>query len=318
MGRHKASELTADMRQKVTLAAELYYVYQLTQREVAAQMGISRVWVGKLLQKAEELDIVRIEVCTGSAGERSLEEALIQKYNVKRAKVVHSPEASMALQTCGRAAAHYLTGILRKSDHISVFWGETLAAMVSAFLPLSFPEVTVAPFVGGIGFEAHVIPNQIAFRLAEKLSAHIHPLHAPGYVAGRHERDLLLGDPTIRAALESAENADLLIVGMGALRHPTLVRTGSVSDREFSELEALGAIGDVSLHFMDCRGRIVRHSVHDRMISADLERTRHRAREVIGVACGKEKARIWHAALTGGWIDTVITDDAAAAEMLCL
>ena len=318
MGRHKASELSDEMIQKVTLAAELYYVYHLTQLEVAAQMDISRVWVGKLLRKAEELGIVRIKVCTDSAGVRSLEAALVEKYGIKRAKVVHSPEEDLVLQTCGRAAAHYLTGILQKNDRISIFWGETLAAMVAEFLPLYFPEVTVTPFVGGIGFDARVIPNQIAFQLAEKLSARIHPLHAPCYVTGSNQRNLLLQDPIIRSALEMSESADILIVGMGALRHPTLVRTRSVSNREFAELEALGAIGDVSLHFMDCRGRIVRHSVHERMISADLERARRHAREVIGVACGKGKARIWHAALSGGWIDTVITDEAAAAEMLCL
>ncbi len=318
MGRHKMVALSFEMRQKVTLAAELYYVYRLTQNDIAVQMGVSRVWVGKLLQKAEELGIVRVEVNTASSGILELETALQTRFGLKCAKVVRCAGPEPCIQAGARAAASYLAGILRPTDCVSTFWGSTLAAVVSSFVPLSFPDVTVVPFTGGLGFDKAVTPNQIAYALAEKLSARICPLHAPGIVAGRTERDLLLSDPTIRKAVELSENADILVLGMGPLRHPTLVSTSAVSEQEFAKLESIGCVGDICLTFLDRHGRLVDHPIQDRMLGGNLEKARPRAREVITVACGVTKAAILHATMTGKWVDTVVTDENTARAVLSI
>ncbi len=318
MGRHKAIDVSFEMTQKIMLAAELYYVYHLTQSDIASQMGVSRVWVGKLLQKAEELGIVRIEVNTASAGISELESALKKNFGLKFAKVVRCGGPESSQQTCARAAASYLAGILRPDDCISTFWGTTLASIVSQFVPLSFPEVTVIPFSGGLGYNKAVTPNEIAYTLAEKLSAKVRPLHAPGIVAGRQERDLLLSDPTIRDTIERSENADILVLGMGPLWHPTLVKTEGVSDLEFSELESIGCVGDICLNFLDKEGRLVDHPIHDRILSGDLEKARPRAREVITASCGLTKAGILRATMVGKWVDTVFTDEETATAVLSM
>ena len=318
MGRHKAIDVSFEMTQKIMLAAELYYVYHLTQSDIASQMGVSRVWVGKLLQKAEELGIVRIEVNTASAGISELESALKKNFGLKFAKVVRCAGPESSQQTCARAASSYLAGILRPDDCISTFWGTTLASIVSQFVPLSFPEVTVIPFSGGLGYNKAVTPNEIAYTLAEKLSAKVRPLHAPGIVAGRQERDLLLSDPTIRDTIERSENADILVLGMGPLWHPTLVKTEGVSDLEFSELESIGCVGDICLNFLDREGRLVDHPIHDRILSGDLEKARPRAREVITASCGLTKAGILRATMVGKWVDTVFTDEETATAVLSM
>ncbi len=318
MGRHKAQGLSQEMLQRVTLAAELYYVYNLTQNDIAEQLGVSRVWVGKLLQKAEELGIIRIEVNTASAGILELEQALCTKFGIKHAKVVRCAGPEPCIQAGARAAASYLAGILRHSDCVATFWGATLAAVVSEFVPLHFPGVTVVPFAGGLGFDKDVTPNQIAYTLAERLSAKICPLHAPGIVAGRKERDLLLSDPTIRDVVELSENADILVLGIGPLWHPTLVSTRAVSDQEFEELKAIGCVGDICLNFLDGSGRLVDHPIQERRLGGSLEKARPRAREVIVVACGVTKAAILRATMVGQWVDTVVTDENTARAVLAL
>lgn len=318
MGRHKATDVSFEMMQKITLAAELYYVYHLTQSDIAAQMGISRVWVGKLLQKAQDIGIVRIEVKTASAGVAELENALKNKFGLKCAKVVRCVRTEPCQQTCARAAASYLAGILHPNDCVSTFWGTTLAAIVSDFVPLHFPDVTVVPFSGGLGYNKAVTPNEIAYTLAEKLSAKARPLHAPGIVAGRKERDLLLSDPTIRDTINLSENADILVLGMGPLRHPTLVSANGVSEEEFAELESIGCVGDICLTFLDSEGNLIDHPIHDRILSGDLIKARPRAREVITASCGVTKARILRATMVGKWVDTVITDEETAREVLSL
>ncbi len=318
MGRHKAVDVSFEMMQKVTLAAELYYVYHLTQSDIAAQMGVSRVWVGKLLQKAEDLGIVRIEVNTASAGISELENALKNNFGLKCAKVIRCAGLESSQQTCARAAASYLAGILHPDDCVSTFWGTTLASIVSQFVPLSFPNVTVVPFSGGLGNNKAVTPNQIAYILAEKLSAKVCPLHAPGILAGRKERDLLLSDPAIRDTIELSENADVLVLGMGPLRHPTLVSTRGVSEEEFADLESIGCVGDICLTFLDSEGHLIDHPIHDRILSGNLTKARRHAREVITASCGITKAGILRACMVGKWVDTVFTDEATAQAILAM
>lgn len=312
----KIDELSPDIFQKVALAAELYYIYHMTQNEIANQMGVSRVWVSKLLKKAEECGIVKIDVTTNSAGVRDIEQKIIEKYHLRNVKVVKATDQKQSLISCGRAASNYLTSIIRRNDRISVFWGTTLAAMVQQFVPLEFPDVTVIPLVGGIGTNPALLSNQIAIQLAQNLGAKCHPLHAPGFVAGKEERDLLLRDPSIRTAIDITENVDIAIFGLGALRNSTIIHSDCISDKEFDELEKAGAVGDLCLHFLNAEGKIVNHPIHDRLVSGNLSTIRSRAREVMCLGCGKAKVPIIRATLANHWIDSLFTDFETAAALL--
>lgn len=201
-----------------------------------------------------------------------------------------STDEKQSLIYCGRAASNYLTSIIRRNDRIGILWGTTLAAMVQQFVPLEFPDVTVIPLVGGIGTNPALLCNQIAMNLAQTLCAKCHPLHAPGFVAGKEERDLLLRDPTIRTAIDISENVDIAIFGLGALRNPTILNSGCISEREFP--------------------------IHNRLVSGDLGLIRHRAREVMCVGYGKAKVPILRATLENNWIDSLFTDYDTATMLL--
>lgn len=309
-------ELSPDLLQKVTLAAELYYIYHMTQNEIANQMGVSRVWISKLLKKAEDCGIVKIDVTTYSAGVREIEQKIIEKYHLRNVKVVKTTDPKQSLIHCGRAASNYLASIIRHNDKVCIFWGTTLATMVQQFVPLEFPDVTVVPLVGGIGTNPALLSNQIAINLAHNLGAKCYPLHAPGFVAGKKERDLLLGDPTIKAAIDISEKVDIAIFGLGALRNSTITNSNCISAQEFDELEAAGAVGDLCLHFLNQKGQIVNHPIHDRLVSGDLNTIRRHAREVMCVGRGKSKVPIIRATLENHWIDSLFTDFETAALLL--
>ena len=58
----KNNENNDSMLDKMTLIATLYYKDKLSQQEIAKKLHISRPWVSKLLSRAEELGIVKIEI----------------------------------------------------------------------------------------------------------------------------------------------------------------------------------------------------------------------------------------------------------------
>ena len=59
----------------------------------------------------------------------------------------------------------------------------------------------------------------------------------------------------------------------------------------------------------------LRHPIHDRIVGTGLETIKGIPR-VIGVAGGKEKVAVIRAALCGGLINVLVTDDQTAAQLL--
>ena len=74
-------------------------------------------------------------------------------------------------------------------------------------------------------------------------------------------------------------------------------------------------VGDIALQFFDRAGGKVAHPIHERIVGTSLETIKGIPR-VIGVAGGKEKVAVIRAALCGGLINVLVTDDQAASELL--
>src|SRR3954462_11605612 len=79
--------------------AQLYYRLHLSQQEIGDRVGLSRFQVGRLLDRAVEESIVRIEVVHPDARLVELEGALVHPFGPDGAVVADAPAA-----TAGNAA----------------------------------------------------------------------------------------------------------------------------------------------------------------------------------------------------------------------
>lgn len=315
-GQTGRNNLDKQMYEKVLLAAELYYLYRFSQQEIATRMGISRPWVSKLLKRAEEIGMVKVEVLTPSAGVIKLEEELKKKYGLLNAKVVKSFSQEDTLKNAGKAAANYVLSVLQSKDTIGVSWGRSLAAMADEFTEVYYPGVSVVPIIGGLGINPEFLSNQIAAKIASALGAKSFLLHAPAFTVGKAERDVFLKDPSIGSIISKCENVTIALTGMGVLRGSTMHKVGYIPDKAIEELDSIGAVGDIALRFIDADGRIVSHSIHDSLVASDLNAVRKRAKQIVGVASGIHKVSVIRAALKGKWLDVLITDYDTATELL--
>jgi DNA-binding transcriptional regulator LsrR (DeoR family) len=311
--------VSQELTEKLVLAAELYYIYDLPQKDIAARLGVSRPWVSKLLKRAEEIGIVRIDVNTNTAGISDIEKKLIDKYGLKNAKIVKTSttDSSLALAQAAHAAAHFLVSIIEPRNTIGIAWGSTLAAMFNQYLPVSFPGVTVVPLVGGIGRNADILSNQLASKLAASLGARYRLLHTPAFVVGKQERETIMNDPATKELIEMTENVDIAILAMSTLdiTH-AFTKFGYMSRQEYDELVELDVAGDVALRFIDHDGAIANHDAHDKLIAGDLSKTVKHARYTIGFALGQRKVPIIRAALKGKWMNVLISDLETAIAVL--
>ena len=110
----KKKENADNMLDKIVLVATLYYKNKLSQQEIAKKLSISRPWVSKLLSRAEDLGIVKIEINSPVTGNSQLEEALKEKYGLSYAGVISTKDQNR--DYVAQAAADYFISQLKPKD----------------------------------------------------------------------------------------------------------------------------------------------------------------------------------------------------------
>ena len=92
------------------------------------------------------------------------------------------------------------------------------------------------------------------------------------------------------------------------------MRTGFLTGAEIDELLALGAVGEICGRAIGGDGQVIRHGTNLRAMAIPLDDPAHPTR--IGIAAGPLKVAPLAAALRGGWLSGLITDEITAAAIL--
>lgn len=309
----------AERRDFLIETAKLYYEQGLSQEDIARRFGISRSSVSLALKACREQKIVEIRIQDSPTAILRLQVELEERFHLSRALVVPAeadPERAKA--RVGQAAASFLEFELRDGLRVGLSWGTTLFQAVQQVRPLALSGIEVIQLHGGLGAEEPAIDAfGLAQSLAEKLHGRYRIIQAPISVGSREMRDLLVREPGIAETLRLASRADLALFGVGsnAPALSSLVRTGYLSAAESKRLLAAGAVGTVcGLHY-DARGRPFHCPWNERVVGIEADALLRIPRR-IGVAAGLGKAEALKAALLGGLINTLVTDEGLARALL--
>jgi len=296
--------------------ADLYYMRDMTQQEIAERLGISRPTVCRLLQRSRAEGIVRIDVIPPDGAHHQIERELEERFSLREAIVVTGRHDAATQRALGRAAAEYLDRILKGGEKIGVSWGTTLRAVVDSLRPRPLGP-TVVPLVGGVGqITPGIHANDLAHGIAESFGGEVHLLHAPAVVASPRVRRAMASDDGIARSLALARRVDIALVGIGALvPSSTLVRSGYFSADQLAALRRRGAVGDVCTRAFTREGSPVDDTLERRILAVELSDLR-RISQVVAVAGGPAKADAIHGALSGRLVDVLVTDHQAARAVL--
>jgi len=136
-------------------------------------------------------------------------------------------------------------------------------------------------------------------------------------MVGSHElRDQLLNEPEVQHVMNMAQLADIAMVGIGSLKTSTEFEGfGYKSQKELDLLKKRGAVGEMHGEYFNSVGEPLDLQHHHRLISIRLE-TLRKMKHVVGVAGGADKIEALQAALKGGFIHSLITDEMTARALL--
>jgi DNA-binding transcriptional regulator LsrR (DeoR family) len=299
-------------------AAWLYYVEDLTQKEIAERLHLSRVKVTRLLKKARATGVVEFRI-TKPTAHLELEKRLCRDFGLDDAFVVPTEESGAGLRrSLGRAGATFLQDLMRPGVRIGLGMGRTLA-QIPPFLELerSSDGCTFQEMVGGagrtdLGFDTY----NVSYTLARICGGRTEHIFAPVVTESAEMRDMLMQDPQIAAALEEAAQSDIALIGIGDVSDDMLLlQLGDCADKQIEVLRESGAVGDILGHFFDLYGQPVSCAVDDRLVALPLEELRD-IPLTVAIAGGLMKTEAILGALRTGCVDVLITDSATATAVV--
>lgn len=293
-------------------AASLYYEKKLTQQEIADLLKLSRQTVSKLLGDALRENIVEIKIHNPKTDRENLGAQICEKFGIQNCVVcgVSNNGADLRRMITVKTAADYIAPIVEKGNlKIALSWGRTIQALIGQMPELATRNNTVFPLFGATDNEhAYFSSNELARGMADKIGAHVKYAWFP-YLPDSTEDCRLLKNLSYYKNMQSLWNeADVAIVGIGG----TMIL--EVFGKTFGYRENRHTvIGDVATHFFNKKGELV--DLYADTLCASVENLKN-AKQTVAVACGDDKVCAIVGALRTGMIDTLITDEYTASQIL--
>jgi DNA-binding transcriptional regulator LsrR (DeoR family) len=305
--------------QQATRAAWLYFIGGLTQAQVAKRLGVNRIRVNRLLAQAREQGLVQIRVTGRLADCIALEEKLKECFHLADAVVVPTPpDQSRVPYVIGNAAGVALAERLEDGMAVGVGWGRTLRLSLRSVPRRPMNKLSVISLLGGLTRGAAMNPYETASHLADLVNASCYYIAAPALADSQLTKNVLMAQPMLREVFGRGEAVDLAFLSVGELSNEcTMAKVGLVDGEDVKSLRTAGAAGDICVHWIDRRGRIVDHPLNLRSIA--LPPTKLSAIPCVILASGgKQKIDVIHGALHGKMANVLVTDEFTAKGVLAL
>jgi DNA-binding transcriptional regulator LsrR (DeoR family) len=288
----------------------MHYEADLSQIEIARRLGISAATVSRLLRRAREEGIVRIEIADLATPE-DLTQQLIERLGLRAAALVATSEVGMLASLAGPVGTLLKDAGLGETSVVAIGWGRAIREIVRAGLP-RLTGVTVVPATGGMQEgAAHFQINEFVRTAAEQMGGTPQFLHAP-YLPSPALREAFLSDPGVKSRLALWDRIDAAIVGVGL---PHAVDPVYASAATAGEKALAHAAGDVIRHYFDADGRLLDWEGGERLIAVSPTQLR-RVPMVIGAGASPRKAHAFVGAVRAGLINAIVTDAATAQAIL--
>lgn len=250
-----------------------------------------------------------IKVAFGLA---DLEEQIRQAFGLSQVIIVpgDSDASAYTKKELGRAGAAALRKSVAKETVIAVTGGSTMAEVaqhLTSTTPLK--GSWFVPARGGLGESVELQANTIASTMAKKTGGNYRLLHVPDHL-GEEAYQSLMQDSQIKDVVEAVRSCRIVVHGIGDAM--VMARRRKVDDDTKRSLAGEGALAEAFGYYFDRRGHVVHRMPTVGLRLEDLQGIE----VVIGVAGGASKGEAIASVLRYGQEDVLVTDEAAAMEIM--
>lgn len=241
-----------------------------------------------------------------------LEKQIKDKLHIEHVLIVpgNSDNDDWVKQEMGKACVSYLKTNVKSASPIAVTGGTTMAAVADVMTPLeNESQCLFVPARGGIGEKVENQANTIVAEMARKARGEYRLLYVPDPLS-ETSYQTIINEPAINDVLQIIKGSNVILHGIGDALTMALRR--KTPENVTAELKANKAVSEAFGYYFDNAGNVV-HKV--RTVGIQLEDVAS-IHHVIAIAGGQSKAQAIASYFKQGKSDLLITDEAAAEEIL--
>ncbi len=303
--------LDKEEHQLIIDASVLYYLEGKTQSQIAKELYLSRPKVSRLLKKAREMQIVDITINYHNDEFERLQGEVRRKFNVPNVIIAKTlSDETDTLREVGKAAAKELGMYLHDNMTLGISWGKHVRMTSSYLKKHAYSDMRIVELFGAISYDMNQVDMlSIGRSISSKLNGHLYPLPSPIYINDPVARKAIVETPLIRNTLTMIEECDLILTGIGAIESASM-QTLWDSYVELDMKDQIirnGGVGFILAHFFDSHGEFLDIDANKSVIGIKTETIKEK--KIFAIAAGKEKAKSILAALNGGLIKTLVSDE---------
>lgn len=241
-----------------------------------------------------------------------LEKQIKDKLNIEQVIVVpgNSDQYEWVKQEMGKACVSFLQSVVDNEDIIAVTGGTTMAAVANVMTPLDKANnYLFVPARGGIGEKVENQANTIVAEMARKAGVHYRLLYAPDPLS-ESAYQTIINEPSINETLQHVKGATVVLHGIGDAM--TMAKRRKTPEQVSVDLYNKQAISEAFGYYFDAMGNVVYKVRTVGIQLEDLQTIDH----VVTIAGGSSKGKAIDSYFKQGKSNLLITDEAAAKEIL--
>jgi len=300
-------------------AAWLYFVGGQTQHDIADTLGVSRQVAQRLVASAIDNGLVSVHISHSVGHCMELAAQIKKRYDLNLCQVVPTQgmESAGIQHAIAVAGAEVMTPFIRQEQPmiIGVGSGRSLKAAIAELDDIERPQHSCVSLIGAIAYDGSCTRYDVPLLLAEKTQGRYFILPAPLFADSPEDHANWSKHRIYRTVSEKASQADVTFVGIGTIAYGCpLHKDGFISEQDVDLLVEQQAIAEILGHFIDEHGQRIASELNARHTSVGIDAKR--GKPVIALAGGTEKHQAIRAALAGGWVNGLVTDEQTAQALL--
>jgi DNA-binding transcriptional regulator LsrR (DeoR family) len=296
--------------------ARRYYFDEVSKSDIAAELGLSRFKVARLLDHARATGLVRIELDYRGELDLDLSARLGTAYGLRHSIVIDSPadDEDVLRANLGRAAAELLTEIVTEDDVLGLAWARSLMTMRTSLARLApCPVVQLTGALSRPDVEESSI--ELVRDVARTSAGPAYFFYAPMILPDAATAQAMRTQPEVARAYAMFPRLTKAVVGLGAWEAGLSTVADAVDAEQRRAMYDSGVRAELSGIQLDGEGNVVETALTERLIGIGAGQLRA-VPDVIAIVYGSAKAPAVRAALRGGFVTSLVTHAALASELL--
>src|SRR4051812_48030624 len=308
------SVLSGAERRLAARAARMYYLEDKSKVTIAADLGISRFKVARLLERARADGLVTVTVRDPDLLDSELSDRLAAVLGIRRVLVADAPEPQQWVEATGSLAARYLQDVVTSDSVLGIAWSRAARALTERLT--SLPPCTVVQLCGVLAHthgEEHNV--ELVRRVAQQSGGSAFTFYAPLVLPDAATARTLRAQPGIVDALSKCADVSVAVIAVGQWEPGSSTVFDALTEGEARSFADRGVVAESAGMLFDAQGGLIDEGFVGRVVAITEPQLR-KVDDVVALATEPDRVHAIRAITRSGLVTTLVTHRAVAEAVL--